>query len=292
MKKIKLTAMLLGISSMAMAQTADNTELPFYQVLISIIITLLAFTLILVIYTLQKVAQLLKREAMGDRYLEVEEQTMWEKLLSLKPLSAEKDVELDHDFDGIKELNNPIPPWFNVLFYGTIVAAFVYILYFHVFEAGNLQAQEYKNELVVAEKQKADYVKKAGNLIDENSVTLLTDASKIKEGEQVYATKCAVCHGEKGEGKVGPNLTDEFWLHGGSIQEVFKSIKYGWPAKGMVAWQNSMNGAQMQELASYILSLQGTNPAGAKEAQGEKVASENSVSDSSASISQTNTVQQ
>jgi cytochrome c oxidase cbb3-type subunit 3 len=292
MKKIKLTAMLLGISSMAMAQTADNTELPFYQVLISIIITLLAFTLILVIYTLQKVAQLLKREAMGDRYLEVEEQTMWEKLLSLKPLSAEKDVELDHDFDGIKELNNPIPPWFNVLFYGTIVAAFVYILYFHVFEAGNLQAQEYKNELVVAEKQKADYVKKAGNLIDENSVTLLTDASKIKEGEQVYATKCAVCHGEKGEGKVGPNLTDEFWLHGGSIQEVFKSIKYGWPAKGMVAWQNSMNGVQMQELASYILSLQGTNPAGAKEAQGEKVASENSVSDSSASISQTNTVQQ
>ncbi|HCP93186.1 MAG TPA: cytochrome C [Bacteroidetes bacterium] len=292
MKKIKLTAMLLGISSMAMAQTADNTELPFYQVLISIIITLLAFTLILVIYTLQKVAQLLKREAMGDRYLEVEEQTMWEKLLSLKPLSAEKDVELDHDFDGIKELNNPIPPWFNVLFYGTIVAAFVYILYFHVFEAGNLQAQEYKNELVVAEKQKADYVKKAGNLIDENSVTLLTDASKIKEGEQVYATKCAVCHGEKGEGKVGPNLTDEFWLHGGSIQEVFKSIKYGWPAKGMVAWQNSMNGAQMQELASYILSLQGTNPAGAKEAQGEKVASENSVSDSSASISQANTVQQ
>ncbi|AMS28169.1 hypothetical protein AEM51_10685 [Bacteroidetes bacterium UKL13-3] len=277
---------------MAMAQTADNTELPFYQVLISIIITLLAFTLILVIYTLQKVAQLLKREAMGDRYLEVEEQTMWEKLLSLKPLSAEKDVELDHDFDGIKELNNPIPPWFNVLFYGTIVAAFVYILYFHVFEAGNLQAQEYKNELVVAEKQKADYVKKAGNLIDENSVTLLTDASKIKEGEQVYATKCAVCHGEKGEGKVGPNLTDEFWLHGGSIQEVFKSIKYGWPAKGMVAWQNSMNGAQMQELASYILSLQGTNPAGAKEAQGEKVASENSVSDSSASISQANTVQQ
>lgn len=292
MKKIKLTAMLLGISSMAMAQTAGNTELPFYQVLIGIIITLLAFTLILVIYTLQKVAQLLKREAMGDRYLEVEEQTMWEKLLSLKPLSAEKDVELDHDFDGIKELNNPIPPWFNVLFYGTIVAAFVYILYFHVFEAGNLQAQEYKNELVVAEKQKADYVKKAGNLIDENSVKLLTDASKIKEGEQLYATKCAVCHGEKGEGKVGPNLTDEYWLHGGSIQEVFKSIKYGWPAKGMVAWQNSMNGGQMQELASYILSLQGTNPAGAKEAQGEKVASENSVSDSSASISQTNTVQQ
>jgi cytochrome c oxidase cbb3-type subunit 3 len=293
MKKIKLTALLSGLSSVAMAQTTGtgNTELPFYQVLIGIIITLLAFTLILVIYTLQKVAQLLKREAMGAKYVEVEDQTTWEKLLSLKPLSAEKDVELDHDFDGIKELNNPIPPWFNVLFYGTIITGFIYLLYFHVFEAGNLQAQEYKNEIAYAEKQKAEYVKKAGNLIDENSVTLLTDASKLKEGAQVFATKCAVCHGEKGEGKVGPNLTDEYWLHGGSIQEVFKSIKYGWPAKGMVAWQNSMNGGQMQELASYILSLQGTNPAGAKEPQGEKVSSGTTNADSTATVATTDSIQ-
>jgi cytochrome c oxidase cbb3-type subunit III len=273
MKKIKLTAMLLGIASVAMAQTSgtESIELPFYQVLIGIILVLLAVTLLLVIYTLQKVAQLLKREAMGAAYVEVEAQSIWEKLLSLKPLSAEKDVELDHDFDGIKELNNPIPPWFNVLFIGTIIVAFGYFMYFHVFDAGALQAQEYKNEMASAEKQKAEFVKKAGNLIDENSVTLLVDAAKIKEGGQVFATKCAICHGEKGEGKVGPNLTDEYWIHGGSIQEVFKSIKYGWPAKGMVAWQNSMNGAQMQQLASYILTLQGSNPAGAKEPQGEKV---------------------
>ncbi|MES2778796.1 MAG: cbb3-type cytochrome c oxidase N-terminal domain-containing protein [Bacteroidota bacterium] len=294
MKKIKLTALLLGMASVAMAQTAgtQNLELPFYQVLIGIILTLLAITLLLVIYTLQKVAQLLKREALGEKYVEVAEVvelTIWEKMLSLKPLSAEKDVELDHDFDGIKELNNPIPPWFNVLFLGTIVIGFAYFMYFHVFEAGPLQGQEYKNELALAEKQKADYVKKAGNLIDENSVTILTDGSKLKEGEQVFATKCAVCHGEKGEGKVGPNLVDEYWLHGGSVQEVFKSIKYGWPSKGMVAWQNSMNGGQMQQLTSYILSIQGTNPAGAKEPQGEKVITTPTV-DSTLASSQTDSI--
>lgn len=286
MKKIKLTALLLGMASVAMAQTTgtENLELPFYQVLIGIIITLLVITLLLVMYTLQVVAKLLKKEVTGTTSDYIEEQSTWEKLLSLKPLSAEKDVELDHDFDGIKELNNPIPPWFNVLFYGSIVVAFAYFMYFHVFDAGTLQAQEYKNELQIAEKQKADYVKKAGNLIDENSVTLLTDAGRLKSGEQVYATKCAVCHGEKGEGKVGPNLTDEYWLHGGTIQEVFKSIKYGWPSKGMVAWQNSMNGGQMQELASYILSIQGTNPAGAKEPQGEKTTPSVTVDSSATSV--------
>ena len=118
---------------------------------------------------------------------------------------------------------------------------------------------------------------------------LFAENLDVKEGEQVFATKCAVCHGEKGEGKVGPNLTDEYWMHGGSIQEVFKSIKYGWPAKGMVAWQNSMNGGQMQQLASYIMTLQGSNPAGAKEPQGEKVLSQNT-SNSTASSSQKDSI--
>lgn len=291
MKKIKLTALLLGMASVAMAQTTGtkNLELPFYQVLIAIIIVLLVLTLLLVIYTLQKVAQLLKKEVTGSKATEVVAQTTWEKLLSLKPLSAEKDIELDHDYDGIKELNNPIPPWFNVLFLGSIVVAFAYFMYFHVFDAGTLQAQEYTNELVAAEKQKADFVKKAGNLIDENSVTLLTDVAKIKEGEQLFATKCAVCHGEKGGGNVGPNLTDEYWLHGATVQEVFKSIKYGWPSKGMVAWQNSMNGGQMQQLTSFILSIQGTNPAGAKEPQGPK-AVRDTANDSTLASAQTDTI--
>lgn len=273
MNKLKLTAVLMLVASAAMAQPNSGAPIIEFHNLLMIMLGILLFVLLILVFTLQKVVYMLKIESSGGKYPVEEEQTFWEKMLSLKPLSAEKDVELDHDFDGIKELNNPIPVWFNFLFYGTIVVAFIYFLAYHVFDAAPLQAKEYETELKVAEVSKQEYIKKAGNLIDENSVTMLTDNAKIAEGAKVYTAKCAVCHGDKGEGKVGPNLTDEYWLHGGDVKSIFKTIKYGVPSKGMVAWQNSMNGAQMQELASYILTLQGTNPPGAKEPQGEKVAS-------------------
>lgn len=273
MNKFKLTAVLMLVASAAMAQPNSGAPIIEFHNLLMIMLGILLFVLLILVFTLQKVVYMLKIEASGGKYPVEEQQTFWEKILSLKPLSAEKDVELDHDFDGIKELNNPIPVWFNFLFYGTIVVAFIYFLAYHVFDAAPLQAKEYETELKVAEVSKQEYIKKAGNLIDENSVTMLTDNAKIAEGAKVYTAKCAVCHGDKGEGKVGPNLTDEYWLHGGDVKSIFKTIKYGVPSKGMVAWQNSMNGAQMQELASYILTLQGTNPPGAKEPQGEKVAS-------------------
>ncbi len=272
MNKFKLTAVLMLVASAAMAQPNSGAPIIEFHNLLMIMLGILLFVLLILVFTLQKVVYMLKIESNGGKYPVEEEQTFWEKMLSLKPLSAEKDVELDHDFDGIKELNNPIPVWFNFLFYGTIVVAFIYFLAYHVFDAAPLQAKEYETELKVAEVSKQEYIKKAGNLIDENSVTMLTDNAKIAEGAKVYTAKCAVCHGDKGEGKVGPNLTDEYWLHGGDVKSIFKTIKYGVPSKGMVAWQNSMNGAQMQELASYILTLQGTNPAGAKEPQGEKAA--------------------
>jgi cytochrome c oxidase cbb3-type subunit 3 len=272
MNKFKFTAVLMLVASAAMAQPNSGAPIIEFHNLLMIMLGILLFVLLILVFTLQKVVYMLKIESIGGKYPVEEEQTFWEKILSLKPLSAEKDVELDHDFDGIKELNNPIPVWFNFLFYGTIVIGFIYFIAYHVFDVAPLQAKEYETELVVAEASKKEYIKKAGNLIDENSVTMLTDNAKIAEGAKVYTAKCSVCHGEKGEGKVGPNLTDEYWLHGGDVKSIFKTIKYGVPSKGMVAWQNSMNGAQMQELASYILTLQGTNPAGAKEPQGEKVA--------------------
>lgn len=274
MNKIKLTAGLMLFASIAMAQTATTESAPsieFHTILLGVI-GLLIFVLFLLVLTLKKVLYILKVESQGGVYPTEVQQTFWENILSLKPLAAEKELELDHDFDGIKELNNPIPFWFNLLFYTTIAVAFVYMMVFHVFEVGSLQGKEYETEMANAEISKQEYIKKAGNLIDENSVVLLTDKAKIHEGAEIFTTKCVVCHGEKGEGKVGPNLTDEYWLHGGDVKSIFKTIKYGVPSKGMVAWQNSMNGAQMQELASFILSLQGTNPPGAKEPQGEKAA--------------------
>ena len=276
MNKIKLTAAMMLIASAAIAQPNSGALIVEFHNLLMMMLGVLLVVLLLLVFTLQKVVYMLKIESSGGKYPIADEQPFLEKILSLKPLSAEKDIELDHDFDGIKELNNPIPVWFNFLFYGTIVIGIIYFLTYHVFEAAPLQTKEYETELLVAEVAKQDYIKKAGNLIDENSVTMLTDKTKIAEGANVYAAKCVVCHGEKGEGKVGPNLTDDYWIHGGDVHSIFKTIKYGVPSKGMVAWQNSMNGAQMQELASYILTLQGTNPAGAKAPQGDKMANASS----------------
>lgn len=289
MNKLKITALLMLVASGAIAQPNSGAPIIEFSTLLMIILGVLLFVLLILVFTLQKVVYMLKVEATGGKYPQYEEQSFWEKVLSLKPLSAEKDVELDHDFDGIKELNNPIPFWFNLLFYGTIVVGFFYLLFFHVFEMGNLQAKEYENELAQAEISKQEYIKKAGNLIDENSVVMLTDKAKIEAGAVNYKAKCAVCHGDKGEGKVGPNLTDVYWLHGGDIKSVFKTIKYGVPSKGMVAWQNSFNGMQIQELASFILTLQGTNPPGAKEPQGTAEGAAAPAADSTATTSSSTT---
>jgi cytochrome c oxidase cbb3-type subunit 3 len=293
MNKIKLTAGLMLFASIAMAQTATTESAPImgFNMILMGIIGILIFVLSLLVLTLKKVLYILKVESQGGVYPTEVQQTFWENILSLKPLAAEKELELDHDFDGIKELNNPIPFWFNLLFYTTIAVAFVYLMVFHVFEVGSLQGKEYETEMANAEISKQEFIKKAGNLIDENTVFLFTDKEKIHEGAEIFTTKCVVCHGEKGEGKVGPNLTDEYWLHGGDVKSIFKTIKYGVPSKGMVAWQNSMNGAQMQELASFILSLQGTNPPGGKDPQGDKVVSlSTSASNSTATASADTTV--
>jgi cytochrome c oxidase cbb3-type subunit III len=293
MKNTKLTILFMCIAGSSIAQSpeATATGVSYYQVMLGIIIALLAFVLFLLVFTLQRVVQILKADTLGESAVaeQAPERGFWEKVLDLKPLAAEKDVELDHDYDGIKELNNPIPFWFNLLFYGTIFAGFIYMLVYFVFDAAPLQAKEYENELAEAKIAKEEYVKKAGNLIDESNVVLLADASQIAEGASLYTAKCAVCHGDKGEGKVGPNLTDVYWLHGGDVQSVFKTIKYGVPSKGMVAWQNSMNGLQMQQLTSYVLSLQGTNPPGAKEPQGEAVGQPAASADSSASATSDST---
>ncbi|HNF72396.1 MAG TPA: c-type cytochrome, partial [Chitinophagaceae bacterium] len=150
-----------------------------------------------------------------------------------------------------------------------IVMAVVYWGYYEM-GGGPNQLDEYQTELSDAEVAKAEYLKKAGNLVDENTVKLLDDAAALAGGQKIYATNCVACHGDKGQGGVGPNLTDNFWLHGGTIQDVFKTIKYGVPAKGMRSWQSEIKPGDMQAVASYILKeFGGKNVAGGKAPQGE-----------------------
>lgn len=183
-------------------------------------------------------------------------------------LEKEADVLLDHDYDGIKELDNALPPWWKWGFYITIVVGIIYLFRFHVVKTGPTPLEEYDLEMKIAAAQLEDYRKNRMESFDEKTVTL-ANAEGIADGKKIYAGTCFPCHGASGEGNaVGPNLTDKYWLHGGSLGEVFKTINIGVPDKGMQAWGKQFSPSDIRNLASFVLSLQGTQPANAKAPQG------------------------
>jgi len=188
-------------------------------------------------------------------------------VVDLKPIEKEKDLMFDHAYDEIRELDNKIPPWFNYLFYGSVVFAIFYMINYHILSSGDVQATEYNEEIKMAEFQMIELMK-SGALLDENTLTALTDATALKSGKEIFIKNCAVCHTESGAGLVGPNLTDDYWIHGGGIKNVFAVVKEGVPAKGMISWKTQLNPRQMQEVSSYILTLRGTNPPNPKAPEG------------------------
>ncbi|MCB0645639.1 MAG: c-type cytochrome [Saprospiraceae bacterium] len=189
-------------------------------------------------------------------------------LWKLVPLEKEADIDLGHEYDGIRELDNRLPPWWLYIFYGTILFAAVYLYLYLFTDKGVRQEQEYEYAMEKGEEMKLAYLATQANAVDENSVVALTGA-ELAEGQSIFKASCAACHGQEGQGGVGPNLTDQYWIHGGGINNVFKTIKYGVPDKGMISWQSQLSPSAMQKVASYILTLEGTNPPGQKEKQGE-----------------------
>jgi len=174
---------------------------------------------------------------------------------------------LDHEYDGIQELDNHLPPWWKWLFYGTIVFAVVYLFIFVTTDSMD-QYKIYDKKVAQAEEAKAAYLATLSNNVDETNVEFTTDPANLALGAELYIANCATCHGELGEGKIGPNLTDEYWIHGGDIVDVFKTVKYG-IANKMIAWESQLLPGQMSDVSSYVLSLKGTNPPNPKEPQGE-----------------------
>lgn len=204
------------------------------------------------------------------------------RMVDSVPLAHEKDILLDHDYDGIKELDNNLPPWWKYGFYFTIIFGIFYLLYYHVGGTGKLQAEEYQDEILLAEKQKVERMKASAENVNEENVVALTDATLLANGKETYQKLCMACHLANGGGQVGPNLTDEHWLHGGGIKNIFKTISYGVPNKGMISWKSQLSPKQIQQVASYILTFQGTKPEGAKEPQGEIWIEEKPTTDSTA----------
>lgn len=194
---------------------------------------------------------------------------MYKQWTAYVPIEKERDIQLDHNYDGIKELDNRLPPWWLAMFYITIGFSVIYLAYYHVLDKGHLQLAQYEQEMEDAEAAVAAFVSRQADQVNETNVSLLSDAGGLDAGKSIFISKCSPCHGQQGEGGVGPNLTDPYWLHGGSINDVFKTIKYGVIEKGMIPWKDQLRAREIQEVSSFILTLQGSNPPNGKEPQGD-----------------------
>lgn len=183
------------------------------------------------------------------------------------PQASEKVEDIGHEYDGIRELDNRVPPWFNYLFGVTIIFAAVYLFDYHVIHIAPLSHEEYNQEMAAA--AMAQKIRLANEpLMDETKLTVITDPKALAEGDERFHKFCVSCHGQQGGGIVGPNLTDKYWIHGGGVSNVYQTIKNGVPSKGMISWGLVFSQRQILQLASYVLSLQGTNPPGGRAPQG------------------------
>ncbi|MFO0356198.1 MAG: cbb3-type cytochrome c oxidase N-terminal domain-containing protein [Sphingobacteriaceae bacterium] len=260
---------LMSFSLMAQTKPVDDKiggldQFTFYFMFTIIFVELLVLGLL--IFQFKFLLRSKEEKAAETRRVE---SPLMQSLTDAVAVEDEASILLDHDYDGIKELDNNLPPWWKYGFYLTIVVAVVYIFHYHVNGSGDLQTAEYEKEMAQAKLEIAEFMKTSANKVDESSVTLLTDAKDITSGKDAFIASCAACHGRVGEGGVGPNLTDAYWIHGGSIQDIFKSIKYGWTEKGMKAWKEDLSPMQIAQVTSFIMTLKGTNPSNAKAAQGD-----------------------
>ncbi|PVH23927.1 cbb3-type cytochrome c oxidase N-terminal domain-containing protein [Sphingobacterium corticibacter] len=251
--------------------------------LITLVVAMLV--LLLAVYRIHRALQAIYRISFPESYQKdlaekaniraartLRSKARWDGLLGLHKLEEEHTLVIkDHDYDGIVELDNPIPLWFNALFYSTIIFGLGYLLSYHVFAWGLNQDQEYVVEVERAEEARQLYLSQAADLVDESSITVDSTGTLAAAGQAIFTANCAACHGAQGEGTIGPNLTDRHWLHGGEIRDIFKTVKYGVPAKGMVPWEQTLTPGQIAEVSNYIISLRDSKPANPKAPEGTEV---------------------
>jgi cytochrome c oxidase cbb3-type subunit 3 len=233
--------------------------------MIAVIIIEIIFIIVL-LYTLQY----LLRSDVSKTVEKVvkKEKSILEKINASVDIEEEEQILMEHDYDGIRELDNDLPPWWRYGFYLTILVSVVYLIHYHIALTGDLQITEYNKEVEKGKAEVAEYMKQAANNVDETNVKML-EGSEIAAGQDLFINTCATCHGKDGRGGVGPNLTDAYWVHGGSIVDIFKTIKYGWPDKGMKSWKEDLSPVQIAQITSFIRTIKGTNPPNGKAPQGD-----------------------
>lgn len=253
-----------GLSSL---QSSEITLLAIMGVLLILIIVLMLLMIYLLVF-LSKVLTVKSSDL-------VSQPTWWESFKQryvvgeMKPVGDEKDVQLDHTYDGIRELDNFMPPWLKYVFYITIVFGVAYFVYYTVLGIGMTQVEEYEQQLAIAAVEAEQRQFMAVSTIDETNVQFDASGPSIKAGMTLYENNCVACHAIDGGGGVGPNLTDDYWVHGGSIEDIFRIVKYGVIEKGMIPWQDQLSPEEMQQVSSYVLTMVGTTPANPKAPQGD-----------------------
>jgi len=175
-----------------------------------------------------------------------------------------------HEYDDIRELDNRLPRWWTGLFLITIIFALIYVFRYHILKTAPLQEAEYTSEMMAAAEQYKNLPGANTNTLDTTNLVALTDEAALAAGKEVWDKNCVVCHLAQGQGVVGPNLTDEYWIHGCDMKGITTTIFNGVPEKGMISWKTQLNVDQIKQVASYVLTLKGTNPPNPKAPQGEK----------------------
>ena len=238
-----------------------------------IMMSVIFLELLVIVVLLMNVRLLLKKEkerlATETELAVVKKRAIswWSRFNRFKPVEHEADIDLGHDYDGIRELDNRLPPWWLYGFYLTIIAGGIYLWRYHISHSAPSSIQEYEKAVATADAEIKEYLQKKGESVDENTVTFLKEQHELNEGKAIFTKSCVACHKETGAGDVGPNLTDDYWMHGGDIKSIFKTIRYG--INAMPQWQNAYSNKEIAEVASYVKSLNGTNPPNAKAPQGE-----------------------
>lgn len=253
----------------------DSGSKPAFIEYPQVAIFLALFTLLLVAVEIV-VASMnsLTKALLSEEQLKEAEENSWyknllKKLTKTKPIEEEGEIILDHNYDGIKELDNSLPPWWLYGFYASILFAAIYLIKYEVLN-GDSQKVEFEKEVAAAKIAIEEYKKTAVDLVDAKTVVALTEEGDIKKGAEIFKINCVACHRADGGGAIGPNLTDDYWILGGGIKNIFHTITEGGRSgKGMIAWKQSLKPSEIQLVASYILTLHGTNPTDPKEPEGD-----------------------